>query len=118
MMKWQKVTELKYTDVLWQGALIRLPSSYPYESVADFMLASTPSDGGLSLIVISGYKSGGINIVFPRESCADGTRALSVSWLQDNWDEWISPQCDINQAWVCLDGYPAPETLPDGNVPE
>jgi hypothetical protein len=78
---------------LWRGDMLRLPENYdlgPDSGPVDLMVYDpNDSDGGLSVIVVSGYKSGLTWSIFPKQSSQPGARCIDIDWLRRNWDEWF-----------------------------
>ncbi len=110
-MTWCKLIDLP-EDNIFRGAVLRFPAKYPYEDIVDFMVFDPSEDGkGMGLITSSGYKSGLICVVLPLES---GERAISKSWLLDNWKYWVYPDCDVSEVFVIVN-YPEP-SLPDRDM--
>jgi len=74
------------------GDVLRLPENYdlgPGSEPVDLLVYDPRDTGcGLGLMVISGYKSGLMLCVLPRDSTgAEG--GLSVDWLLAHWAEWF-----------------------------
>jgi hypothetical protein len=97
---------------LWRGDVLRLPASYPYEDIVDFMVFDPLKEGkGMGLIVATGYKAGIIRNVLIAESVPEGTRSLSTRWLVENWEKWIYGECSVNDVYV-IGNYDPPDALP------
>ena len=87
-------------ELISRGYIFRLPASWPYESVVDFMVVDLPDEKfGHSLVVASGNKSGLMLIQLPIESRAPG-HGISTRWLIDNWSKWVYPECDVNDVFL------------------
>lgn len=77
------------------GDILRLSDNYdtgPGTGPVDLMVYepwNIDYDGGMGLVVASGYKGGLIHSIFPKESIHPKTRGLSVDWLIANWDQWF-----------------------------
>ncbi|WP_313385925.1 Imm45 family immunity protein [Pantoea sp.] len=90
-----------------RGSVFRLPAIWPYEKWVDFMVFETQDDERpYGLIVSSGYKAGLFLIKLPIESISDEGLGLSTQWLINNWEEWIYPECDVENVHI-LDEYVA-----------
>ncbi|WP_025842207.1 Imm45 family immunity protein [Asaia platycodi] len=103
MRSFVKLIELE-NKYLTRGSVFRLPAKYPYESIVDFMVCENlASVSRFSLMVTTGYKAGIIFQNFPLESLYDNC-SISVGWIVENWDEWIYPECTVENVFVS-DGY-------------
>lgn len=110
---WSKLVD-QQQDEVWRGALVRMPGEYPYEKVVDFLVIEF--EGGLALLVASGYKAGIIRQVFPAAAfVSSNARALSRTWLVENASHWL-PVGSVGDVWIRHQN-PAPESLPDAGEP-
>lgn len=103
-------------EVLTRGVLFRFPASYPFESVAEFMLFEAPSsDSGYGLICTSGYNSGRVEVLLPADArhVAENTHAISTAWLKKNWRKWVYPKTAIGRVKMCVAGRPKPRLPAD-----
>jgi hypothetical protein len=106
---WSKLVDTP-DDRIWRGALLRLPGKPHYEEVVDFLIIEY--DGGLALLVASGYKAGIVRQIMPAAAFdSSGARALSRRWLVENWSQWIGLG-DPTDIWIRRDP-PVPDSLPD-----
>ncbi|PJR53646.1 hypothetical protein CWM57_23015 [Klebsiella sp. G-Nf4] len=87
-----------------RGSVFRLPAVWPYESWVDFMVIDLFDTHGL--VVSTGYKAGLILIALPAESCSKEGRALSTTWVINNWAKWIYPECNVEDVHI-LEEYVA-----------
>lgn len=95
-MEWRKLVELEQGAYLMHGAILRVSAEWPYEKFVDFMLIDLPDDGTRhALVVSSGMKAGLILVRLPLESGSPTSNTLSITWLIENWDKWVYPQCPI-----------------------
>lgn len=96
-MNWQALSTWE-AEKCFRGTVFRFPAKYPFEDMVDFMViedATAPIR--LKLICSTGYHAGQTELVFPEESAyGQNCIAISVSWIKKNWNEWIYPECDIN----------------------
>ncbi len=80
-------------EALFTGDILRLPENYdlgPGSPPVDLMVFEPfDEECGLGLIVLTGYKAGLIFAHLPLSSLHGGSRAVSLSWLKDNWDRWF-----------------------------
>jgi hypothetical protein len=104
---WSKLVDSTATQI-WRGAMLRMPGGYLYEAVVDFMVIEI--DGGLGLLVASGYKAGIIRQRFPKQAFETTACALSRSWLVDNWSHWVD-QGNVQDVWIRQE-MPVPDSLP------
>lgn len=105
-MVWEKLLDTRL-DVLCTGAILSCNAGHPYQERIDIMLFDNmEADRGVGLICTTGYYSGRIMVQLPRESMHEG-KNLSVEWLVDNWNHWVRPDTDINEIFVCAEGYKA-----------
>lgn len=120
-MKWVKLPDFESED-LFAGTVLRVPTvrqsgDWYRDSVVDFLIFDAFSFGkgcGLGLIVMSGYKAGKVNVIFPDSSSSKGKRALNKTWLMDNWKRYFYPDGLPEQAWVTeLESI---NSLPDGTI--
>jgi hypothetical protein len=93
---------------LFRGTVFRCTAAWPYENIVDFMLVELPnSPSGLSVIVVTGYKAGSVLVHLPAVArSAENVRALSTSWVLENWSRWIYPDCPAEMVQV-IENYPA-----------
>lgn len=87
-----------------RGSIFRLPAVWPYEAWVDFMVIDLFDAHGL--VVSSGHKAGLILISLPIESGSNEGRALSTEWIINNWNEWIYPECKVEDVYI-IDKYTA-----------
>jgi hypothetical protein len=105
---WSKLVD-KQDDRIWRGALLRLPGKPHYENVVDLLVIEY--DGGMALLVASGYKAGIIRQAIPAEAFeSSGARAVSRRWLVENWSEWVGIG-NVADVWIRSDP-PVPDSLP------
>lgn len=96
-------TEIKWTSLIsykeefiCKGAVIKIPNFNEYEDFTELMFfESSQSDCSLSLLIITGSKSGSIWVHLPIESYYESTRLVSSKWIINNFNKWISPNSDI-----------------------
>ena len=101
-MHWLRLVDADAASSLWRGTVFRFPASYPFEPVVDFMLVRhrMSPDKGLTVICVSGYNAGEIEVALPLDSVADGNpNAVSVGWMQDNWQKWLYPGCEVQNVF-------------------
>ncbi|MBB5866527.1 Imm45 family immunity protein [Xanthomonas sp. 3058] len=97
-MHWIKLLDYE-GDSLCRGGFIRVNGCFPYEKIVEFMLYETgEADRPYGLIVASGYKAGLKLVNLPGDSLAS-KGGVSKSWVISNWDRWIYPECEINEAY-------------------
>lgn len=97
-MNWQNL--LTGEDEIAAGSVFRVKAEWPYEEIVDFMLLYLPSESSThALIVCTGMKAGRVLIKLPPEADCGG-RAISKDWLIRKWDEWVYPQCAIEDVLV------------------
>jgi hypothetical protein len=95
-MEWRKLVGVENHDYLVHGAIFRARAEWPYEKFVDFMLVDMPDDGTRhALVVASGRKAGLILVRLPLESGSPNGNTLSQTWLIENWDKWVYPQCAV-----------------------
>lgn len=121
-MNWIKLAEYE-GECIYTGSILRVPTMTPYngdwyyEPIVDFLAFDAfglQEGAGLGLVVMSGAKAGKINAVFPADSCAPKTRALSKQWLFENWKKYFYPEGEPHQAWIA-EAEPV-TVLPDGVI--
>lgn len=99
------------------GTVFRLPGvSYPYEYIVDFMLIDL--DGELQLCVSSGYKTGAVRQVLPKEAYAEQQYAISTKWMIENWNKWIYLECKAEEVFILPQGYKIPSLIQKPNIPK
>ncbi len=110
-MNWTKLIDCEL-ETLARGAVMRFPAQLPYEAIVDFLVFDPQSsERGLGLMVCSGYKAGLINVILPPESAGEkGSGVLLTSWVIENWQHWIYPECDVAEVYI-LNNYPVPESF-------
>ncbi|WP_084615085.1 Imm45 family immunity protein [Pseudomonas batumici] len=97
-------------DAISRGQIFRLPASWPYESIVDFMVVDIPGEQcGHSIIVSSGNKSGLVLVQLPIESRSLG-HGISKKWIVENWAKWIYPECPVESVYI-FDRAEAPVQL-------
>lgn len=75
---------------IFRGAVFRFPAMFPYEDVVEFLVCEqNDENSGFGLMVISGYKSGLVANVLPRESLSADGMGIDVEWLKKNWCKWV-----------------------------
>ena len=81
---------------LRRGHIFRLPENYdlgPGNGPVDVMVYDPQESGcGLGVIVVSGYKSGLIWHIFPKESARENAICIDMDWLKIHWDVWFAYQ--------------------------
>lgn len=92
-----KLVEYKYH--LSRGTILRCKGQWPYETVVDFMVAEVIGEYRYQLWVVSGYKAGLTNVIFPPEATYE-TCAVNTNWLIDNWYKWGYKECPLEEVWV------------------
>ena len=98
-------------SVIARGQVFRVPASWPYESIVDFMVVDIPDDSfGHSLVVASGNKSGLVLVHLPLESCASDEHGISREWVISNWEKWIYPDCSVEDVYL-VDSIEVPTEL-------
>jgi hypothetical protein len=94
-----------------RGQIFRLPASWPYEPIVDFMVVDIPDEKrGHSIIVASGNKSGLVLVCLPVESGTPGSHGISKEWIIANWSKWIYPECPVEAVYL-FDQTEAPTVL-------
>jgi len=107
---WQRFVDLDPPDV-WRGAVLRVPGTYPYESIVDFLIVNLPGTNDFALVVATGHKAGLVRGIFPSEARATGNKvAVSKVWLIANWERWVYDGCTAEEAWF-LQNYPAADSM-------
>ncbi|MCT4708597.1 Imm45 family immunity protein [Enterobacteriaceae bacterium H16N7] len=81
-----------------RGSVFRLPAVWPYESWVDFMVIDLFDTHGL--VVSTGHKAGLMLIALPAESVSTEGRALSTTWVINNWAKWIYPECNVENVHI------------------
>jgi len=106
-MQWCKLLDYG-EEYIPRGAVFRIKGSGSHEEVVD-LLAYDPAqkERGLGLLVSSGYKSGLILVVLPKESSGVGRGAILKNWLIENWSHWVYPECDVSDVYL-IENYPVP----------
>ncbi len=93
-----------------RGAIFRLIGEWPYEDIVDFMLFDTAGqERTLGLITVTGYKAGLQCVHLPNECLFEGTKMLSTSWIINNWEKWVYPECPVEDVFY-RDYYPGPKS--------
>lgn len=88
-----KLVEYKYH--LRRGTILRCKGQWPYETVVDFMVAEVIGEYRYQLWVVSGYKAGLTNVIFPPEATYE-TCAVNTNWLIDNWNR-LNPDTNCGE---------------------
>ncbi|MET3461736.1 Imm45 family immunity protein [Variovorax atrisoli] len=73
------------------------------ENIVDLMVFDAGvafKDAAYGLICISGHKAGKINVAFPRESGDQNGNGLRRDWLIENWNRWVYPDGNFEDAWI------------------
>jgi len=84
-----------------RGQIFRLPASWPYESIVDFMVVDIPEEGcGHSIVVASGNKSGLVLVRLPIESCVPAGHGISKDWIVANWSKWVYPESPVESVYL------------------
>jgi hypothetical protein len=111
MNKWIKLTDYQDTSIR-RGSVLRIQKKidgdfdwYP-DAYTDFLIFDPLAKGVYGLMVVSGYKSGMIYVLFPPESKGDGGVGLQRGWLVENWKKWVYPDGSVDEAWIR-----SPETI-------
>ncbi len=63
------------------------------------MVAEVIGEYRYQLWVVSGYKAGLTNVIFPPEATYE-TCAVNTNWLIDNWYKWGYKECPLEEVWV------------------
>ena len=113
-MNWTKLEHLKDDQPLFRGTLFRYRRPTPREEILDYMLLETHEESGFGLVRDCGYGAGHVLVILPAEAKAQGKIvAISSDWLRRNWQKWVDSNSAADHIWVCLQGRPAPDKLPD-----
>lgn len=103
-----KLTEYKKPQ-LCVGTVLRFIGEYPFdkEEPVCFMICHYPASGeerwALALYCVSGYYSGELEYVFPKDAMYEGSRSISTSWLIDNWKKRVYNGCEAEDITVIQD---------------
>ncbi len=78
---------------------------YPFDKEpVDFMLceyhSGKPDRCEFALYCVSGYHSGSLEYVFPKEAVAQGAAAISTQWLRENWKSKVYGGCEAAEVTV------------------
>lgn len=88
-------------DNLWRGTILRFKGQWPFEEIVDFMLVEIPdAESGFAVICISGYCAGSLERYLPKEAKSTNARSISRRWLVKNWNEWVYPDCSVNDVHI------------------
>lgn len=75
---------------IFRGAVFRFPAKFPYEDLVEFLVFEQSDENrGFGLMVISGYKSGLVANILPRESLSIDGMGIDTEWLKENWCKWV-----------------------------
>ena len=108
MEDWTRLIDLNQKSI-GRGVVLRIPATYPYESVVDFIVFDpSESDRGLGLLVATGHKAGLVRVLLPKESEGrENSRGIETQWLVENWKNWVYPESEVFDVFYS-DHYPAP----------
>ncbi|WP_407923242.1 Imm45 family immunity protein [Cupriavidus agavae] len=100
-MKIRKLLDIRERSIRY-GSVFRVLGKWPYEPLVDFLLVYSPGcDRKSNLVVSTGHKAGLIMERLPLESSLEhGANGISTKWAISNWDEWIYPDCPIEDVFV------------------
>lgn len=87
---------------LERGAILRCKGKHPYENIVDFMLVECSKSESLQygMMVVSGYKSGLMYVVFPKEAISQKGYDINIDWLKENWSVWGYMDCGLEEVGV------------------
>jgi hypothetical protein len=100
---WMKLPDVE-GEYIGRATRFLINNSPEYEQTVEFYLVEDPtSPASFTLYVSTGHKAGCIRVKFPEEASGDGVRAISKSWLIQNWRKWV---IDTDpQEVLCKIGY-------------
>ena len=84
---------------LCAGTVFTFTGGYPFDKEpVDFMLCQYHSGRAdrceFALYCVSGYHSGSLEYVFPKEAKAENAQAVSTQWLKENWKSKVCGGCE------------------------
>ncbi len=94
---------------LFAGTVFTFTGEYPFDKEpVQFMLCEYHSGKAdrseFALYCVSGYHSGSLEYVLPKEAAAQDAAAISTQWLKDNWKSKVYGGCDAADVTVlCWD---------------
>lgn len=102
-MSWIKLVDCK-DEGLWRGTLFKFPANPPLEKeviLMMYMLWNTIEYIAPSLVRLTGEGASiGAFRHLPKECLTNGQHPMSVSWLIDNWHEFVLPDTDIEKIYI------------------
>jgi hypothetical protein len=107
MNEWIKLVDYP-DDYITRGAVLRVPSVKVFngdwyaDDIVDFLVFDASHfSGAYGLVVVSGYKAGCINIIFPTESSGSTfSIGLQKVWLINNWNKWVYIDGSVDSVWI------------------
>lgn len=102
-----KLIDYPYTSIK-RGVILRLPSTWPYEAWVDFMVVDLFDSH--ALVITTGHKAGLVLVTLPAISSSSEGRALSTVWMKKNWEEWIYPECKVEDVHI-IENYDSVEVF-------
>lgn len=101
-MNWEKLIDVSM-EAIANGAVFRVKSVWPYESLVDFMVVDLADDERpFALMVATGRKAGLLLVQFPSDALWPGGHGLSLPWIIENWAKWIYPECPVEEVLFLL----------------
>lgn len=75
-----------------RGAVFRFPSHIAgHSEYVTLMLVLHAQE--LCMVSATGPKAGHVLLSLPDEALTPGTRMTTGTWLVDNWQKWVWPEC-------------------------
>ena len=104
-MEWKSLIESR-DPCIYRGGVFRFSAKHPFEEIVDFMIIDdSEAPIGLKLICVTGHHAGKTELEFPEES-KHHNGGISISWLANNWEKWIYPNCSV-QMVKYIENYPS-----------
>jgi Immunity protein 45 len=98
---WKLLTQCQ-DEILYRGSRLRVKNvpNAGEDDLVEFMIFLGHEPGGMSLLRLSGYKSGHFALTFPIESSPPRETGLSTVWLKKNWRNWMPVDGKPHSIWV------------------
>lgn len=100
-MKLKKLLDIKEASLAPDTIFRCNRATYPYEDKVDFIIRrDTESESGFSVMAVSGSQAGKTFQQLPKDCLLPPDTppyggGISASWLQDNWNTWVYPDCPV-----------------------
>ncbi len=91
---------------LWRGTTFRflhygLEQPKRRGEITGLMLVENLDTRSLGFMYITGYNAGFLLVAPPRKAFTKRSSfCMSTDWVKQNWNEWIIPDCPIEEVYI------------------